>query len=67
MVYEGGGARICCIGSYVYSFSDRVLAPVVEALVPMKVDIQQNVARIVLKTFCGAWLEHIKNKSIKFR
>ena len=47
--------------------SDRVLSPVLEALIPMKTDIQQNVGRIVLKTFCDAWLEHIKNKKIKFR
>ena len=46
---------------------DRVLSPVLEALVPMKTDIQQNVGRIVLKTFCDAWLEHIRNKKIKFR
>ena len=48
-------------------FLDRVLSPVLEALVPMKTDIQQNVGRIVLKTFCDAWLEHIRNKKIKFR
>ena len=46
---------------------DRVLSPVLEALVPMKTDIQQNVGRIVLKTFCDAWLEHIRNKKIRFR
>ena len=51
----------------IFSFLDRVLSPVLEALVPMKTDIQQNVGRIVLKTFCDAWLEHIRNKKIKFR
>ena len=50
-----------------YNFLDRVLSPVLEALVPMKTDIQQNVGRIVLKTFCDAWLEHIQSKKIKFR
>jgi hypothetical protein len=33
----------------------------------MKVDIQQNVARIIIKTFCEAWLEHIRHRRIKFR
>ncbi len=48
-------------------YLDRVLAPVVDALVPMRVETQQNVARITLKTFCEAWLEHIRNRRIKFR
>ena len=53
---------------YIFFFIlDRVLSPVLEALVPMKTDIQQNVGRIVLKTFCDAWLEHIRNKKIRFR
>jgi hypothetical protein len=46
---------------------ERVLGPVLEALVPMKVDIQQNVSRIIIKTFCEAWLEHIRIRRIKFR
>ena len=46
---------------------ERVLGPVLDALVPMKVEIQQNVARIIIKTFCEAWLEHIRNRRIKFR
>ena len=46
---------------------ERVLGPVLDALVPMKVEIQQNVARIIIKTCCGAWLEHIRNRRIKFR
>lgn len=46
---------------------EKVLGPVIEALVPMTVDIQQSVSRIIIKTFCEAWLEHIKNKKIKFR
>ena len=44
-----------------------MLAPVLEALVPMTADIQKNVARIALKTFCDAWLEFIQNRKIKFR
>ena len=47
--------------------SDRVLAPVVEALIPMRAETQQNVARITLKTFCEAWLEHIRGRRMKFR
>jgi hypothetical protein len=46
---------------------DRVLAPVVDALIPMRAETQQNVARITLKTFCEAWLEHIRGRRIKFR
>ena len=48
-------------------FADRVLSPVVDALVPMRAETQQNVARITLKTFCEAWLEHIRGRRIKFR
>ena len=51
----------------IYVYTDRVLAPVLEALVPMTADIQKNVARIALKTFCDAWLEFIQNRKIKFR
>ena len=49
------------------NFADRVLSPVVDALVPMRAETQQNVARITLKTFCEAWLEHIRGRRIKFR
>ena len=48
-------------------FTDRVLSPVVDSLVPMRAETQQNVARITLKTFCEAWLEHIRGRRIKFR
>lgn len=47
--------------------TDRVLAPVFEAVIPMRAETQQNVARITLKTFCEAWLEHIRGRRIKFR
>ena len=47
--------------------SDRVLAPVIDSLIPMRAETQQNVARITLKTFCEAWLEHIRGRRIKFR
>ena len=33
----------------------------------MRAETQQNVARITLKTFCEAWLEHIRGRRIKFR
>ena len=47
--------------------TDRVLSPVIDALVPARPETQQNVARIVLKTFCEAWLEHIRGRRMKFR
>ena len=34
---------------------------------PARPETQQNVARIVLKTFCEAWLEHIRSRRMKFR
>ena len=34
---------------------------------PARPETQQNVARIVLKTFCEAWLEHIRGRRMKFR
>ena len=36
------------------------------ALKDMKIEIQQNVARISIKSFCEAWLEHIRTSKIKF-
>ena len=55
------GANFSCI------FTGRVLSPVIDALVPARPETQQNVARIVLKTFCEAWLEHIRSRRMKFR
>jgi len=43
-----------------------VLAPVFESVTDMKTEIQQSVARITIKSFCEAWLEHIRLCRIKF-
>ena len=46
---------------------DRVLSPVFESLKDMKKEIQQMVARIAVKAFCEAWLDHIHSTGIRFR
>ena len=58
------GRPICTEYSFLIA---RVLSPVIDALVPARPETQQNVARIVLKTFCEAWLEHIRGRRMKFR
>ena len=44
-----------------------MLAPVFDSLTDMKIEIQQAGARIAIKAFCEAWLEHIRSCRIKFR
>jgi len=63
---KGGNTSNISPSGYVAEYIDRVLAPVVEALIPMRAETQQNVARITLKTFCEAWLEHIRGRRMKF-
>ena len=46
---------------------ERVLSPVFKSVQEMKVEIQQTVARIAVKSFCESWLDHIKTSRIKFR
>ena len=55
------------IASYFAHVSDRVLGPVFESLKDMKKEIQQMVARIAVKAFCEAWLDHIHSTDIRFR
>eukprot|EP00095_Tigriopus_kingsejongensis_P009268 maker-scaffold361_size196684-snap-gene-0.20 protein:Tk09268 transcript:maker-scaffold361_size196684-snap-gene-0.20-mRNA-1 annotation:"hypothetical protein TcasGA2_TC011954" len=51
---------------YVSNFIDRILAPVFKSLEFLKIDIQQTIVRLTVKSFCDAWLEHIKTSRIKF-
>eukprot|EP00094_Tigriopus_californicus_P002786 TCALIF_02688-PA protein Name:"Similar to CCDC142 Coiled-coil domain-containing protein 142 (Homo sapiens)" AED:0.06 eAED:0.03 QI:0/0.87/0.77/0.88/0.87/0.88/9/28/508 len=52
--------------NYVNNFIERVLSPVFKSLEFMKIEIQQTIARLTVKSFCEAWLEHIKSSRIKF-
>jgi hypothetical protein len=47
--------------------SDRVLAPVFVSVEYMTVEIQQTACRIAVKSFCQAWLDHIRSCGIRFR
>ena len=53
--------------SHCHLVADRVLAPVFTSVEHMSVPIQKAAARIAVKAFCDAWLDHITSSKVKFR
>ncbi|PSN39904.1 hypothetical protein C0J52_07942 [Blattella germanica] len=51
---------------YVKEYLDRVLQPVLTAVLPLPVAVQQSVGAMVMKLLCEAWLDHIYMNRIKF-
>ncbi|XP_066995148.2 uncharacterized protein [Anabrus simplex] len=51
---------------YVEEYMDRVLRPVLAALGPLPLPVQQTVGSMVIRIMCEAWLDHIYMHRIKF-
>ncbi|KDR08854.1 Coiled-coil domain-containing protein 142 [Zootermopsis nevadensis] len=51
---------------YVQEYLDRVLCPVLTALLPLPIPVQQSIGALVLKLLCEAWLDHIYLHRTKF-
>ncbi|XP_069674313.1 uncharacterized protein [Periplaneta americana] len=52
--------------SYVRDYLDRVLRPVLIAVSPLPIPVQQSVGAMILRLLCEAWLDHIYMHRIKF-
>nr|CAD7409558.1 unnamed protein product [Timema cristinae] len=55
-----------CASPYVEKYLDRVLRPVLLAVVPLPVAVQKTVGGMVIRIMCEAWLDHIYSNNVKF-
>nr|CAD7572656.1 unnamed protein product [Timema californicum] len=55
-----------CASPYVEKYLDRVLRPVLLAVVPLPVPVQKTVGGMVIRIMCEAWLDHIYSNNVKF-
>ncbi|XP_047113122.1 uncharacterized protein LOC124789716 [Schistocerca piceifrons] len=51
---------------YVEIYLDNVLKPVLKAMSPLPMTVQQHVGAMVMRILCEAWLDHIYIHRIKF-